>query len=100
MTDNDQSPRVEEALRRFVGTPLSELLESRADPRGTALALFRRVAATVPAYGAFLRAQGCDPAAIRTIEDFARVPLATKDNYLRRHPLPSLCPEGRLAACD
>jgi phenylacetate-CoA ligase len=100
MRDDSQSPRVEEALRRFVHTPLSELLEIRSDPRATALALFREVAAAVPAYGDFLRTQGFDPASVRMLQDFARVPLATKENYLRRHPLPSLCREGRLEACD
>jgi phenylacetate-CoA ligase len=83
-----------------MGTPLAELLEPRAAPADAALAHFHDVAAGVPAYATFLRTQGCDPAAVRTIEDFVRVPLVTKDNYLRRFPLPQLCRNGRLEDCD
>jgi phenylacetate-CoA ligase len=70
------------------------------DGAQAALALFHDVVATVPAYGAFLREHGVDPATIGTVADFARVPLLTKDNYQRRYPLPELCREGRLEACD
>ncbi|WP_051808201.1 phenylacetate--CoA ligase family protein [Actinoplanes subtropicus] len=65
-----------------------------------ALALFREVAERVPAYRALLAEHGIDPAGVRTAEDFARVPLLTKENYLRRHPLPELCRDGRLAGAD
>ncbi|MEU6727054.1 phenylacetate--CoA ligase family protein [Nonomuraea wenchangensis] len=56
--------------------------------------LFQRVAATVPAYGAFLAEHGVDPARVRTLEDFRRLPMTTKDGYVRRHPLPDLCRDG------
>jgi phenylacetate-CoA ligase len=58
------------------------------------------VAASVPAYRAFLRDHGVDPAEVRTFADFARLPLLTKENYQRRYPLPQLCREGRLDGCD
>ncbi|WP_030454123.1 phenylacetate--CoA ligase family protein [Herbidospora cretacea] len=58
--------------------------------------LFHRVAATVPAYAAFLREHGVDPAGIRTDADFATLPFTTKDNYTRRHPLNDLCRDGVL----
>jgi phenylacetate-CoA ligase len=58
------------------------------------------VAATVPAYRAFLTEQGVDPAAVRTVDDFKALPLLTKDNYLRRHPLAQLCRGGELMGCD
>lgn len=60
------------------------------------LELFRQVAETVPAYRSLLREHGIDPAEIRTLDDFRRLPVLTKDNYHRRHPLPDLCRDGRL----
>ncbi|MGH6929239.1 MAG: phenylacetate--CoA ligase family protein, partial [Dongiaceae bacterium] len=63
-------------------------------------ALFRDVAASVPAYGAFLAERGIEPGRIRTVQDFAGLPLATKQDYLHRHPLAQLCRGGRLANCD
>ncbi|GIH25952.1 phenylacetate--CoA ligase [Acrocarpospora phusangensis] len=53
--------------------------------------MFRRVAERVPAYGEFLRERGVDPAAVRAFGD---VPMTTKDNYVRRHPLAALCRDG------
>jgi len=92
--------RAEDAAHRFIHTPLEGLLAEDRDPPAKALELFREVAATVPAYAKFLRAEGCDPATVCTVEDFARLPVVTKDNYLRRHPLPSLCRAGKLEDCD
>ena len=99
MSDPQQANRAERALRAFVGTPLDGLLEHTGDPSAVALALFHDAAAAVPAYCTFLRAHDCDPAAIRTPADFARVPLVTKVGYLRKHALPSLCRGGRLDGC-
>jgi phenylacetate-CoA ligase len=62
-----------------------------------ALELFRRTATTVPAYQDFLRSQGVDRDAVRTLAD---VPLMTKENYHSRYPLPRRCRDGRLEACD
>src|SRR5678816_2833863 len=92
--------RAEDAAHRFIHTPLEGLLTEDRHPSAKALELFREVAATVPAYAEFLRAEGCDPATVCTVEDFARLPVVTKDNYLRRHPLPSLCRAGKLEDCD
>jgi phenylacetate-coenzyme A ligase PaaK-like adenylate-forming protein len=100
MLDSRQTGRAEQALHAFLHTPLSALLERNGDPGAAAVALFHDVAATVPAYALFLREQGCDGTGIRTPGDFARVPLATKENYLRLHPLPSLCRDGRLELND
>ena len=91
-----------EATERFLNSRLDEML-ARPDPRDTqrqALALFTSVVATVPAYQAFLAEHGIDPAAVRTIDDFRALPLLTKDNYLRRHPLAQLCRGGQLTGCD
>ncbi|MGQ0659101.1 MAG: phenylacetate--CoA ligase family protein [Chromatiales bacterium] len=64
------------------------------------LALFQEAAMTVPAYGEFLREHGIDAHGVRTPEDVRRLPLLTKENYLRRYPLPMRCRDGRLDECD
>lgn len=97
--------RTEDAVSRyeaFLATPLSTLLDRHAadDPMPHVLTLFRRVAAEVPAYGAFLRERGIDPASVRTADDFHRLPLSTKAGYLTRHPLCDLCRKGDLSWCD
>ncbi|SEH00023.1 phenylacetate-CoA ligase [Nonomuraea solani] len=58
--------------------------------------LFRQVAATVPAYRRFLVEQGVEVADVVTLEDFARLPMTSKESYTRRHPLPDLCRDGRI----
>ena len=64
------------------------------------VAFFHDVVASVPAYRAFLAAAGVDPAAVRGIEDFRRLPMTTKATYHNRYPLPQLCRDGRLDGCD
>jgi phenylacetate-CoA ligase len=88
------------ALDAFVRTSLDEALAGRGVPFDSVLALFRRVAAGVPAYGALLREHGIDPAGVRTPEDFTRLPLMTKDDYVARHPLGERCRGGDLASLD
>ncbi|MGV9307498.1 phenylacetate--CoA ligase family protein [Nonomuraea sp. NPDC003727] len=58
--------------------------------------LFRRTAATVPAYRAFLAAHDIDPARVTSLRDFARLPMTTKQTYTRRYPLPDLCRGGTI----
>lgn len=102
MIDPRQPLRVSESLQHFLQTPLDQLLEgaTRADPREAAIALFRDVVQSVPAYRAFLAEHGIDPARIQTPADFGHVPLTSKANYLQRHPLAQLCRGGRLESCD
>jgi phenylacetate-CoA ligase len=90
------------AVQRFLDTDLDRLLAERAgaDPMPAMLALFHRTAAGVPAYAAFLRERGIDPASVRTADDWRRLPRMTKPDYFRRHPLPALCRGGDLSACD
>jgi phenylacetate-CoA ligase len=90
------------ALQRFVDTPLDALLAAHqgADPAARATAFFHDVARDVPAYRAFLAEHGVDPAAVRAPEDFARLPLATKDGYLRKYPLADRCRDGALLTSD
>jgi phenylacetate-CoA ligase len=98
----EQTRRVTAALEAFLHTPLDEVLERhlREDPREAAVAHFHAVAASVPAYPSFLVERGVDPVLVRTFDDLRRVPVTTKDNYVRRHPLADLCRGGRLSACD
>jgi phenylacetate-CoA ligase len=93
----ERSRRVLDGLRAFYEAP--PVSGSRAGEPGdgadAAAALLREVVESVPAYRAFLSEHGVDAAG-----DFARMPLLTKDNYLRRHPLPRLSRGGRLDEAD
>ncbi|MDB4998850.1 MAG: Coenzyme synthetase [Myxococcaceae bacterium] len=100
--DDARRQRARAAFDSFLATPIDELFAARqtADPVATALALFQGVARDVPAYRALLEEHGIDPRAITTGADFARLPLLTKDGYLKKHPLPSLCRGGDLLTSD
>jgi phenylacetate-CoA ligase len=91
-----------DGLRAFYDAPPIAAHSSGepGDGADAALALFHEVAARVPAYRSFLHEQNIDPAAVRSAADLAGLPLLTKENYLRRHPLPELCRDGRLAGAD
>jgi phenylacetate-coenzyme A ligase PaaK-like adenylate-forming protein len=73
---------------------------AQVDAESALVELFRRVAGSVPAYQAFLRGHGVDPAAVGTAAEVRSLPVLTKDNYLRAYPLPALCRGGRLVAGD
>ncbi|MET7424312.1 hypothetical protein [Dactylosporangium sp. NPDC005555] len=88
-----RAARTLERLGEFYAAPAAPL---DGDPAARAVELFREVAATVPAYAAFLAEHGVDPATAA----FADLPLATKESYLRRYPLPERCRGGRLDAND
>ncbi len=95
-------PQVMEALSAFLSTPLEAVLTRHLgqDPRDAAIALFQRVAASVPAYRRFLDEHGIDPAQVRCFADFEALPPTTKQGYILRHPLADLCRAGDLSACD
>ncbi|GAA3789612.1 phenylacetate--CoA ligase family protein [Sphaerisporangium flaviroseum] len=99
MIDKDRPARVLAGLQAFYQAVPAATAPSDGGAEA-ALALFHDVASTVPAYQAFLREHGLDPATIRAVDDFTRVPLLDKDNYQRRYALPELCRGGRLDACD
>lgn len=97
VTDTARAQRTAEAFRAFLtgaGSPADVSAEE------TALQLFQRTAATVPAYQDFLRERGIDPDAVESIGDFRRVPMMDKESYHHRYPLPERCRDGRLEACD
>ncbi|WP_293252561.1 MULTISPECIES: phenylacetate--CoA ligase family protein [unclassified Microcoleus] len=89
------------AFEQFLSAPLEERLQQQSrDAESEAIALFHNVAATVPAYQKFLAALNINPESIQTLEDFQKLPLITKENYLRFYPLPQLCRQGKLETCD
>jgi phenylacetate-CoA ligase len=100
--DSKRSQQALTAFHSFLDTPLDTVLDRHTEhaPDQAALALFHTVAASVPAYRAFLAEQAIDPSAIQTVEDFQSIPATTKQNYQSRYPLAELCREGELASCD
>ncbi|MFI5914876.1 phenylacetate--CoA ligase family protein [Dactylosporangium sp. NPDC051541] len=94
---HERAARTLERLAEFYTAPAGPL---PGDPAARALELFHEVAATVPAYRAFLAEHGVDPAGVRTTAQFAQLPLVTKESYLRKFPLPQRCRGGRLDGND
>jgi len=62
-----------------------------------ALYVAQETAARVPAYARFLRLAGYEPACLRTLDDFRRLPLTDQASYLTRYPLEERCRAGALA---
>ena len=61
-----------------------------------ALTLFHAAATQVPAYKKFLKAHKVDPAHIKTIADFSKVPPTTKENYIKKYSLAERSWGGKL----
>ncbi len=95
--DRDRAGRVLAGMGEFYASGPAQSAGSAAQ---AALELFHDAARSVPAYAAFLKSADVDPTAVRSPEDFNRLPMLTKDNYLRRYQLPHLCRGGRLDGCD
>ena len=57
---------------------------------------FERAIEQVPAYAAFVREHGGEVTVRRWKPDFSRVPVTTKENYVRRYPVEARCVGGRL----
>jgi phenylacetate-CoA ligase len=89
-------------LDTFLTTPLNDLVQHHSDAEieKRVLNLFQRVAANVPGYLAFLQDNKIVPSGVQSLEDFCRLPLTTKDNYIRRYSLPDLSYSGRISDCD
>ena len=75
---------------------LKEKPEKYWNKRGeqTALTLFQAMAQRVPAYKDFLKKNAIDPKKIKTIEDFKKIPVTNKQNYLLSYKLADLCWDG------
>jgi phenylacetate-CoA ligase len=62
-----------------------------------ALELFHAAAKRVPAYQHFLKEHGVNPASIQTLDDFSKIPVTDKENYIDRYPLEQLVWDGNLS---
>ena len=102
MLQPERSRQALAAFEAFLNTPLDEALDrhSESAPEQAALDRFQAVAASVPAYRAFLAAHAIDPAAVRTFGDFQQLPQMTKKTYQQRYPLADMCRDGQLESCD
>ncbi len=97
--DRERAGRVLAGMGEFyAGRPAQSASAGAAAQ--AALELFHDAARSVPAYAAFLKSAGVDPDAVRSAEDFDRLPMLTKDNYQRQYSLPELCRGGSLNGCD
>jgi phenylacetate-CoA ligase len=65
-----------------------------------ALAIFQDASQRVPGYTAFLASQGITASAITTPEQLAKIPVVTKENYLRAFPLQDLFWDGTPTGSD
>lgn len=59
-----------------------------------AFSIFSKALRDVPAYSKFLKQHNVDPVTIKTIDDFLRLPVFTKENYLRAYPLNEVALRG------
>ncbi len=88
-----------DAIAQFNTCALDEKLSrsviSRAEKRVVDLA--NKVLERVPAYELFLSDKGIKAHSIASLVDFQRLPLVTKDNYMRRYTLPERCWGGEIA---
>lgn len=85
----------------FLDSTLSQrLARQREQSQAWLVPWAKDIAANVPAYAQFLAQQQFDVAELCSAKDFARLPVMTKDNYMRAFPLPQRCRDGRLASCE
>ena len=99
-SDSDQAA-ISGALQHFCTSDLDALIQPAPDAGvDEVLALFRRTAATVPAYREFLAAHGIQPETVTGLADFSRLPLMTKPAYMQAFPLAQRCENGILTSCD
>src|SRR3989344_1516659 len=66
------------------------------EQKKVSLALFHKAAESVPAYKDFLKKNRINKKSIKTWDDFQRVPVVSKKNYLKKYPIKNLCWGGNL----
>lgn len=86
----------------FLSTPVEEHLidTQRQAAASHVVDLFHRTVAKVPAYRDFLSVKGISPDSVRTHADFCRLPLMTKDGYVRAYPLTQRCRDAKITHAD
>ena len=102
MNQESQQQKVIQTFNNFLTTPLDAQLQQHLSTKASdrVVQLFHHVARTVPAYGDFLKAYHINIESISSFADFQQLPPITKQNYLQRYPLSSLCRYGQLEKCD
>jgi phenylacetate-CoA ligase len=92
--DTTQSTNI--ASRSFIKR--QKLVQAASDweeiGRSQALETFHLTAARVPAYQKFLKAHNVDPAKIKNFDDFQKLPLTSKENYVLQYPFHERCIDG------
>lgn len=75
---------------------LSRVPAKKLENRGTQFALqtFQDTVSRVPAYRKFLESSQVEIGSIKTLEDFKKLPLTDKNNYLQKYPIDELCLDG------
>lgn len=86
------------AYRAFLDRQLPTTVATGVDEH--VLALFHDVAENVPAYRRFLDDNSVAAGDIATIDDFAKLPPISKQNYIQPNRLPDLCRGGTLTGCE
>lgn len=85
---------------------LSEDLNSRLNRINTdnleqhVLDLFYKTALTVPAYKKFLVENNVDISSVQSLKDFQKLPLISKENYIKKYPIAETCRGGDLSNLD
>jgi phenylacetate-CoA ligase len=102
MADHSRGRPGAAAFDDFVSHELGALLSrhTQLDLSAHVLGWFREAVRDVPAYARFLAERGVDPANVRTLTDFAGLPVTSKAEYHKAFPLSELCRGGALERAD
>lgn len=80
----------------FLSTMNPSFFEKKG--KNQALEVFRKTAKGVIAYKKFLDSRGFNADSVKTFEDFTRVPIMNKKDYIRKFPLEERCLEKDLSS--
>jgi phenylacetate-CoA ligase len=101
MKTMDQRALIEADTARFLELSLDALLAGGLkDAEDRHLQQVLATIKGVPAYSAYLDAQGVDPGSILTLSEAKALPLMTKSAYINAYPLAARCQGGSLTLCD
>lgn len=91
----DKNEMIQKNLVNLIQTKKTSYWKKIAEQ--TSLKLFHEMSERVPAYKNFLKKSKIRPVLVRTLEDLSKVPIITKDNYLRAYPHNELMWDGNIA---